>query len=80
MTELWTITVIFGAIASAVGVVYCYLERRRVLKYLGGINRYPEIPIMGSTHLIAFRNTESENWSYFVITIHWMEYEARNLD
>lgn len=61
MGELWTITVIIAAICFLVGVVYCYLERRRILKDLGGLNRYPEVPIMGSTHLIAFQNTESTN-------------------
>lgn len=61
MAELWTITVIIGAIGFLVAVLYCYLERRRILKHLGGLNRYPEVPIMGSTHLIAFRNTESKD-------------------
>lgn len=60
MADLWTITVIIGSICFLVGVVYCYLERRRILKHLGGLNRYPEVPIMGSTHLIAFQNTESK--------------------
>lgn len=59
MAELWTISVIIASISFLVSVVYCVLERRRILKHLGGLNRYPEIPIMGSTHLIAFRNTES---------------------
>lgn len=59
MSQVWTITLIIGSISFLVGVIYCYVERRRILKHLGGLNRYPEIPIMGSTHLIAFRNTES---------------------
>lgn len=60
MAVFWTITVIIAAIAALVGLLYCYFERRRILKHLGGINRYPEVPIMGSTHLIAFKNTESK--------------------
>lgn len=59
MSQVWKITLIIGSISFLVGVIYCYVERRRILKHLGGLNRYPEIPIMGSTHLIAFRNTES---------------------
>lgn len=57
---IWgSVSALVAVAGMVVAVIYCILERRRVLKHLGHLNRYPEVPILGSTYLIAFMNTES---------------------